>query len=60
MKKSNRMSDMTFVICGRMLKTVSRISLICTLDLISLNILIIRNALKIVMVVEKLSPRLKN
>jgi len=54
------MSDMTFVICGRMLKTVSRISLICTLDLISLNILIIRNALKIVMVVEKLSPRLKN
>ena len=59
MKKSRRIRLMTLEIWGKMLKTVSRISLIWTEDLINLNILMILKALKIVMVDEKLAPKSK-
>lgn len=60
MKKRSKMRLMTFEIWGKMLKTVSKMSLIWTEDRISLNILMILKALKIVIVEEKLSPSAKN
>jgi hypothetical protein len=58
MKKSNRMRDITFEIYGRMLNTVSKISLMCTEDLISLNILMILKPLITLAVDEKFEPKL--
>ena len=44
MKNKSRIRDMTFEICGRILKTVSRTKRVWTLDLMSLNILMILKA----------------
>ena len=56
MKKSSKIKENTFPIWGIILKTVSKMSLIYTEDLISLNILKILTPLMTVETDAKLSP----